>query len=55
MSYKSLMLFIKKKVYEKFTGKLQISFFKGGVSNITVTESFKELPDGGIDIKKELQ
>jgi len=31
-------------VKEKFTGNIQINMFRGGISNVTKTESFKPQP-----------
>lgn len=32
---------IKNAVEAKFTGKIEINFFKGGITNVVVSESFK--------------
>jgi len=36
-----LINFIRDLITKRFTGKLEINFFKGGVANINKTESFK--------------
>ena len=43
-----LIDYIKRLIADKFTGNIQINFFKGGISNINKNESIKPEPDNKV-------
>jgi hypothetical protein len=55
MTLEEVMKYIAEWVAERRTGSIQINMFKGGISNINLTQCIKTMKEGGCDEKTKIQ